>query len=115
MPVQIAHCDTLVLQRADGLIGSRENISGCLVCDKGFLELSRFERMKQRSGEVFFICQDLQSLAWAFFDQRWIGSHEMRRGGNCPAMGNGEIEGEVVSFNAPAPGLRGGWRAEMLT
>jgi hypothetical protein len=63
--------------------------------------------MHEGAAEVFFLAESAQSLAGAGPDFAGVGSEEVGGYGDGVTVDDGEVEHEVVAFEAPAPGVGG--------
>ena len=91
-----------------GHVGPPQIIGGGLI-DQGQLELFRGGQLDELAGEIFFGPEDANRALRAGFDQRGIRAVELGGAADDFPLVEGEVEREVVPFEAPAPAsLRAG-------
>ena len=94
-----------------GLAGGQgQDVLGGLFLNNALLALAFIQGLDELTCEVFFLGEDAQALARPGLDLGRIGAHERRSADDALVSDDGEIEREVVAFDAPAPWLAGtGW------
>ena len=70
------------------------------------------EGFEQRARGVFFRAENAETLLRSFAHFRGIRSEECRRPRHQRAVDDGEMQRDMMPFDAPAPGVPGGRRAE---
>lgn len=98
--------------RCDLAFGPGDDVGGGLGLDDSDGALGGIEGTEEGEAQVFLRGQDAESLARALADFGGVGAEE--RGGSVDqsALDDGDIDREVVSLHAPAPGVGGARRTE---
>lgn len=91
-------------EQGDVASGDEEDVVGGFVHDGGFTLLFFGEGVHEFAAEVFLVTESAESLAGAGSDFARVGAEEVGRDGDGVTIDDGEIEHEVVAFEAPSPG-----------
>lgn len=92
-------------EQGDVASGDEEDVAGGFVHDGGFNLLFLREGMHELAAEVFLVPQRAQALSRAGADFSGVRAQQVGGDGDGVTIDDGEIEHEVVAFEAPSPGV----------
>lgn len=110
--VEIGLGDAFRVEGIHMVFGGGDHFLGGLDQHVGLGPLLFVEGLDQGAAQLFLIMQHAQALHGAFADFAGVGTEEGRRGAGEFAVLDGEVHGDVVALDAPAPGAGGAGGAE---
>ena len=109
--VHVAGGDALHFEGGDGAFLAGDDVVGGLVGeDDGFA--GGFEGGGEGAAQVFDVAEGAEAFAGAFGDFGGVGAEKDGGEGEGLAVGDGDVDREVVALEAPAPGAAGFGGAE---
>lgn len=110
--VHLVESQTLGLAHISRSVGHGQDVIGSVGLNERMLLLAGVQGGHQFASQVFLSSQDPESGARPLADFSGVGAHE--RGGSAGkfALRESEVEGKMVSFEAPAPSALGVGRSE---
>ena len=94
------------IERSGLAVFETENLGGGFLAENDVGFSGGEEGGGESAGEVFLGGEDAESFFRALADFAGIGPHERGGHGNAFACDQGDVDGKVVAFEAPAPAFR---------